>query len=99
MTDAKDLRVFIGLTEISGYCSKLTEGLKSLGVNVRFVNLREHPFQYDLGDEWRLARLIQYCFKRYKSSTIFKPVWGIVQVILRAALLARAAISYDVFIF
>jgi hypothetical protein len=99
MTDMKDLRLFIGLSEISGYCSKLTEGMKSLGVNVRFVNLREHPFQYDVGEEWLLARVIQYCFKRYKSSKLLKPFWGFIQVILRAVLLVRAAISYDVFIF
>jgi hypothetical protein len=100
MTAAKDLRVFIGLGEISGYCSKLTEGLKSLGVNARFVNLREHPFQYDVGDEWRLAKLIQYCFKRYKqSSSIARLFWGVVQVILRAALLVRVIGAYDVFIF
>jgi hypothetical protein len=93
------LRIFIGLAEISGYWSKVTEGLKAQGVDVRFVNLREHPFQYDVGDEWLLAKVIQYCFKRYKASIVLKPFWGIVQVILRAVLLARAAISYDVFIF
>ncbi len=93
------MRIFIGLAEISGYWSKLTEGLKTQGADVRFVNLREHPFQYDVGDEWMLARWTQYCFKRYKASRFLKPLWGILQVILRTVVMARAIASYDVFIF
>jgi hypothetical protein len=98
-SSAKPLRIFIGVTEISGYCSKLAQGFKALGVPADFVNLREHPFQYAVGEEWRLAKAIQFCFERTRSATIFKPLWIAAWVVLRALLFIRVLPAYDVFVF
>lgn len=43
------MRVFLGLTEVSGYFSRLREGLEDLGVECVHVSLQPHKFGYDSG--------------------------------------------------
>lgn len=42
----KDLTIFIGLREISGYYTNLSRGLRDLGYRVIFVGGGLHPFRY-----------------------------------------------------
>ena len=39
------MRVFIGLTEISGYGANLKRGLEALGIDAVFLDLTENPFR------------------------------------------------------
>lgn len=43
------MRVFLGLTEVSGYFSRLREGLEDLGVECVHVSLQPHKFGYSGG--------------------------------------------------
>lgn len=93
------MRVFIGLREVAGYFSKLNAGFQALGIDSTFVSTREHAHQYGGEADWRLARAIRYCVKRYESASIFKALWGAAQVALGTLLLLQAVLRYDVFVF
>jgi hypothetical protein len=93
------VRVFIGLREISGYYSKLNEGLRALGVDSTFVSTTEHLFQYGGGEKWPLIKALQFCSKRYAKARITKSLWGGALLFLQAILLVWAIPRYDVFVF
>lgn len=54
------MKVFLGLTEVSGFFTKLTAGLNAMGVNALHVPLQSHGFAYADGTKYpffaRLAR-------------------------------------------
>lgn len=96
-------RVFIGLVEVAGYYSSLTEGLRELGVPTSFVCLREHPFGYgkDVRTETWLTRATRWS-NRKMTHAVFWPArffWANVSRICRATLLAWAITKHDVFVF
>jgi hypothetical protein len=93
------LRIFIGLREISGYFARLNQGFHTLGVDSTFVSTRQHVFQYGGSETWPLVKAIQYCVKRYDTTSILKPLWGAAQLILSAILFLSVMWRYDVFIF
>jgi hypothetical protein len=41
------MRVFIGMTEVSGFCTRLADGFRSLGHDVTTVSIPRHPFGYE----------------------------------------------------
>lgn len=59
------MRIFIGLTEVSGYYSNLKKGFEELGIPTAYVSLYAHPFKYEeVEEQWWLPRLARYCVQR-----------------------------------
>lgn len=98
------MKVFIGLTEVSGYYRNLRRGLAELGVDAVVVDLNNHRFEYAAGERpnvlirgGRLARRLQ------QSSTgrLLPLRVGLKgsEYAFRAALLGWAALRFDVFLF
>lgn len=59
------MKIFIGLTEVSGYYANLCKGFEELGIEVLHVPLQGHRFQYaDTAHLPLPARLASYCVKR-----------------------------------
>ena len=98
------MKVFIGLTEIAGYCRNLKKGFQELGVDCEFINLTRHPFQYG-GDDTpnSLVAFVRYSgLKRVSTprTNIFTKIfWVGLHNITRPILFVWALLRYDVFIF
>jgi hypothetical protein len=98
------VRVFIGLTEISGYGANLKRGLEALGVDAVFLDLTENPFRY--GEDVpasRLLRLYQLSARR-RAATPRRMVgrqvlWRGLQSALAPFALVWAAVRCDAFVF
>jgi hypothetical protein len=101
-------RVFIGLTEVAGYFGNLQRGLEELGVETTYLDLSGHPFDYrrpsPLG---RWGRTSIRLAARADASPgwqyrFWRTVWLVTflfQMPVRLALLVRAAMRHDAFIF
>jgi len=63
----KHPRVFLGLTEVSGYYRHLAEGFRQIGVPVSFVDLTGHPFAYGGGEDHPLAARIRRLHAAYRE--------------------------------
>lgn len=99
----KKLRIFIGPSEIAGYYSHLTYGLKKLGANIEFVNYSEHPFKY-IGKTYNpiLIRMVKWFYKLSKISEhpiILRIVYKILIGLILILWSVQALFRYDVFIF
>lgn len=98
------MRIFIGLTEIAGYCKNLKKGFNELGVDCEFINLTPHPFQYG-GDDTpnNLVSFVRYCGQQRISTPrnriLAKGFWIGLLTIMRPLLFVWALFRYDVFIF
>ncbi|MGQ9581831.1 MAG: glycosyltransferase [Armatimonadota bacterium] len=98
------MRIFIGLTEISGYYSTLWKGFRDLGIECVYVNLSNHPFKYGEGDIPNiLVKSVKYVVRRRastpRSNLLLRAWWKGLQLVLKIALFPWAVIKYDVFIF
>ncbi len=97
------MKIFIGLTEVSGYYSALRQGLIDLGIKADFVSLQEHRFKYDQTNHLPLiCRLSRRCVtervKRLEKNQHEPWFWTILTFLSRVLLFAWAAIKYDVFL-
>jgi len=95
------MRVFLGILEIAGYYRSLKEGLIEIGIPVNFVALDDHPFGYGGDDQPNiLVRLLKSAVRRKrKSSPFFRPLWMVLQFILRVSVVCWAVFHFDVFVF
>ena len=97
--------MFIGLTEVAGYFTNLAKGLRELGIETTFVDLYSHPFEYSEGvdDADRLVALHRTLSRRRQSAAGGRGLsalwWASLQKTCVLAILVRAALSCDVFIF
>lgn len=94
------MRVFLGLTEVSGHYRSLKQGLRELGISATFVNLSRHPFQFGGDDDLRIARWIRsVAGRRAEAAGLARVGWNCLELLLRLGLLAWAVVRFDVFIF
>lgn len=96
-------RVFLGLTEVSGYYAQLRKGFLELGIKCVHIPLQGHRFAYeeasDLGWPARLAR--HFVVKRAslsERSRIARALWLVPVLVTRAILFIWAISRFDVFI-
>jgi len=95
-------KVFIGLTEIAGYCGNLKRGFHSIGIECTFINLSSHPFQYGGDDEPNiLVKMCRWSLKHVRNynSKILKAPFFLLVNIVKVAIFVRALHHYNVFIF
>ncbi|MFO0722393.1 MAG: hypothetical protein U1E65_01340 [Myxococcota bacterium] len=90
---AGPLRVFLGLSEVSGYYRSLRQGFEELGHPTEFIDLSRHPFQYGGADRSRLVEAYRFLAKRPE------PWLRGAARLPKQALFAWAAARFDVFIF
>ena len=100
----KQLRIFIGLTEISGYYANLTKGFREHGLPCTYVCLGEHRFGYGGADNHlRLVRWIKFFGKRRartsRSRVVRKLFWVACYEAVNLMFFIWAAFRHDVFIF
>lgn len=95
------MRVFIGLTEISGYYRGLQEGFQELGVESTFVNLSRHPFTYGGEASNPLIRLVRALGEKRAAarSPMAAQGWLRLHQVALLFLLAWAIRKHDAFIF
>ena len=98
----RQLRIFVGLTEVSGYYSRLHRGLLELGLEADFFSLQDHKFGYGAGgNAWpaRLARRAVQSRVRNSGSTWVMRCFSLVAVAFtRLIFLGWALCRYDVFL-
>lgn len=94
-------RVFIGLNEVAGYYRGLKSGFEELGVEVTFLDLSAHRFDYGGADYDRVGDLIRACAKRREESRsrTARTLWYVLQNVLQIVLFLKVLPKYDVFIF
>ena len=94
-------RIFLGLTEVSGYFSRLQRGLQELGVDAVHVTVHEHRFGYSAGQvPWMVAWSRSAVARRGESQGSRLAKWARVAEVAasRIVLLAWAIARFDVFI-
>jgi hypothetical protein len=99
----RPVRIFLGLTEVSGYYSKLRRGFEELGVPVVHVSLLAHGFRYDTKrSPHMVVRLAQYCVTHrvtMKAPGVARRAFWLAMVLLTRVLLFMWAVAkFDVFI-
>ena len=100
----KNYRILLGIHEISGYYNSLESEFRSLGLKADFVSLQEHRFLYAqpkskpfLISFWRTSANLRS--KTPKSHFFIKSFYVILNNLLRAIMVLRAVMFYDVIIF
>jgi glycosyltransferase involved in cell wall biosynthesis len=97
------MRVFIGLTEVSGYFSRLRQGFEQLGIEAVHVPLQAHKFAYSTVNSGPIpVRLAQYAVsRRVASSESLFPVrlyWLGMVIFTRLFLFVWALIRFDAYV-
>jgi len=96
-------KVFIGLTEISGYYRNLANGLKQQGYEVTYITYNTHIFKYGGETTNGIIKLYKYCATKRlhtpKVRVISKILWIISDVIMSVMLFIWALFTHQIFIF
>jgi len=98
------MRIFIGLTEISGFFHHLKTGFDQLGVEAQHVSLHQHKFSYVNAENTPLIISWAQAAVRNRVSAINRGNWICVQLWLlptiatRVCLFVWALIRFDAFI-
>lgn len=96
-------KIFIGLTEISGYYKHLSSGLRDLGHDVTFVSLDNHIYNYGgESDNWVIRFFKTSKRKRIstpKQKVLSKVFWILINSLSYYILFLWALLKHDVFIF
>jgi hypothetical protein len=96
------MRIFIGLTEVSGYYARLHRGFLELGVQAEFFPLQDHRFGYGSPPRQWIPRFAQWCVTRriaaLEKSPIRRFFWLSMVTLSRAIFLVWALIRFDVFL-
>lgn len=99
---ARSLRIFLGITEVSGYFSRLKQGFQGLGVEAMHVSVHAHQFGYEAGPvPWIVAWSRRAVARRAAAAGASRllSAFALANVIVsRSALLAWALSRFDVFI-
>ncbi len=97
------MRVFLGLTEVSGFYTNLKKGFDAIGVTAELVTLSRHRFNYDDMHHSVWVRMAQGAVaRRVRNRNAAFPVqlfWSSWAGITRAILLTWALMRFDVFVF
>lgn len=97
------MRVFLGLTEVSGFYSNLKRGFDAIGVHADLVSLNPHRFGYQDRQQLLVPAFAQYCVVKRMSNQrrgiVLRAFWFVMVGISRAALLLWAIARYDAFVF
>lgn len=98
-----EMRIFIGLTEVSGYYSNLKKGFDEMGVPAAYVSLYAHPFKYgDVEEQWWLPKLARYCVQRrigqLSANPVVRILWLAAVMGSRFLLFIWALCRFDAFI-
>ncbi len=103
-TPPSELRVLIGLTEISGYACNLRAGFRELGVQADLLNLQPPTFSF--GDDTpptRLMRLLQRVSRARlaagRRAPVRRHVLEGIQIVLTPVALVQALRRYNTFVF
>lgn len=96
------MKIFIGLTEVSGYYSGLKKGFDELGVKAEFVSLHTHPFNYgEIKGQSLIPMLARYCVTKRVSlppHSLSRAFWLLMVLATRIILFIWAVSKFDVFI-
>ncbi len=97
------MRIFLGLTEVSGFYTNLKKGFDSIGVKSELITLTHHPFNYGSNNQSVWVRMSQYAMAgklRNKKNFVIKRIfWSILVFVTRLFLLIWALLRFDVFMF
>ncbi len=97
------MRVFLGLTEVSGYYRGLKAGFRELGVKCTFIDLIGNPRDYRGHDDSPIVRVIRRLYARRQSmlgrARLWRALIGALETILRIVVFTRVLLTHDVFIF
>ena len=97
------MRIFIGLTEVSGYYAGLKKGFDELGIESYFVSLQEHPFKYHYPEKLHaIYKFARFCVtkrvKKINADSKQKWFWTGLVLISRILLFIWALFKFDVFL-
>lgn len=94
-------RVFLGLSEVAGYLTRLNAGFRQNGVRSTFISLNSHPFEYSLKEDYpRFLRLYRGLASREESPrTMVRMGAKATRLVLKGLLFTWALLAFDVFVF
>lgn len=97
------MKIFIGLTEVSGYYSNLKKGFDDIGAHAEYVSLHAHPFGYgETTGQSPLAAFARYCVAKRVALTNRRSFqgafWWLLVLLTRIPLFVWALVRFDAFI-
>jgi hypothetical protein len=92
------IKIFIGLTEVSGYFSGLEEGLNTIGVSANFFDLSGHEFKYKSKHNLYIST-IQILSKYALGNNLLQRIIAIIRLCSLIPLFIFAIFTYNIFIF
>lgn len=100
------MRVFLGLTEVSGYYTWLEKGFRELGIDAQLVSLYQHPFGYGTQrKEPGVLKLARLAVRRRVqalergSGPVARGFWLAAVTSSRMLLFLWAIVRFDTFVF
>jgi len=93
----RQMRIFVGLTEVAGVYSRIVESLRLDGYPVSFSQLSQHPFYYPAENE-----LSDYRYERFLKFPIDaknQKIRVLLRIFFRLHLMVWAIRKFDVFVF
>ena len=97
------MRIFIGVTEVAGYYTKISAALRHQGHEVSFLNLSPNTFGYVDPAKDGLAKWVTQCCERLavrrRQSFFALLLWKIVNLMAGPLLLPWACWKHDFFLF
>lgn len=98
VSDPAAPRILVGLGETAGYCARLTEGLRAIGVPADHVNLGADPMRYSDAPMPTRVRVVRWLAARRRSGPGPSSVWIALHRLALAWLFLHAVRRYDAFI-
>lgn len=93
------IKVFLGLSEISGLYYGLEAGFKQLGIGVTRLDFANHPFKYSQQDKF-LVKVFQHCQLNLESSKkVARLLYKGLSVISKLLIFISVLFRHNVFIF
>lgn len=97
------MRIFIGLTEVSGYYSRLKSGFDEIGVRAEFYPLQLHRFCYGGASTALPPRFAQYCVRNRVDAlstggVVRRSYWLLLVLASRIIFFVWAMARFDVFL-
>lgn len=97
----RNIRIFIGISDIAGYMHSLNKGFEKSSVRSDFYNLTGTKFKYSNEKTSPFIRLHQYLVagELNNRSVVLKKIYSVAQLILRFLLFIKCLFVYDVLVF
>lgn len=102
--EGKQMKIFLGISEISGMMASMNDAFRKLGHNSYFANFYIHPFNYDQEqkESWFVKKIRAIYYEKIltrQKGSIVRSLYSTYSKLLRVIYFLQCLFKYDAFIF